>query len=517
MAFKRALISVSDKRNLLPLCEKLKSWHVEIVSTGGTAKLLAEAGIDVLPVNRVTGFPEMMDGRVKTLHPKIHGGLLALRENREHRKSAQEHGIDMIDLVVVNLYPFEETVAREGVTLDKALENIDIRGPSMLRSAAKNYRHVCVLSSPDDYGDFVDEYEKNEGEISEEMRQTLAQKVFALTGRYDAMISDYFRKKKCSEDIPEDFHFHFEKVQDLRYGENPHQESALYRPRGIAEKGLLGGRLLNGKALSYNNLIDAEAAWTLANEFSEEAACVIVKHCNPCGCAVDEVLPKAFEKAWASDPVSAFGSIIAFNGKVDQELAESVVAGKKFIEVILSPEFSPEARQILSSRKGWGGNLRLLEVKEKFTGKFCFRSFEGGLLLQEEDKELWETFEEKTRSVSEREKRDLEFSWKVVKQVKSNAIVLAKNGQLLGVGAGQMNRVQSVELALKQAGEKARGAVLASDAFFPFRDSIDLAARFSISAVIQPGGSKKDDEVIEACRENDMAMVFTGMRHFRHG
>lgn len=512
---KRALLSVSNKEGLVPLCRFLRDNGVELISTGGTAKAIEEAGLEVKAVSDLTDFPEMMNGRVKTLHPAIHGGLLAMRENVEHMQSAKDMGIEMIDLVVVNLYPFEETIKKPGVSFEEAIENIDIGGPSMLRSAAKNHKDVCVLTDPNDYEDFMQSFEKGQGDVGHDFRNTCACKVFALTARYDAAISTFLQTRE-TDALPDALHLNYVRRQELRYGENPHQKASLYTPAGETPVGLSGARLLNGKPLSYNNLIDAEGAWNLVQEFNK-TACAVIKHTNPCGCALGKTPKEAFERAWEGDPISAFGSVIAFNQPVDSETARAIVSGKRFVEIICAPAFKGEAVEILSQRKGWGENLRLLEIGDGGRSDLQLRAIGGGLLVQNADTQDFENLDSVAHDASETMLDDLKFAWLVVKHVKSNAIVLVKEGQLIGAGAGQMNRVQSVAIAIQQAGDKAAGSVLASDAFFPFRDSIDTAAQAGVVAVIQPGGSKKDEEVINACREHKMALILTGMRHFKHG
>ncbi len=516
MPISRALLSVSDKTGLVPLAQALADRGVELISTGGTAQALKDAGFKVTTVSDLTGFPEIMGGRVKTLHPKVHGALLGMRDNPVHTQEAAANEIEPIDLVVVNLYPFEATVARSGVTLEEAIENIDIGGPSMLRSAAKNHKHVTVLTDPEDYPDFLKVLEENDGKVPSVFRARCARRVFALTARYDGAISSFLQAHATPDEPARSYHRTFERVDILRYGENPHQKAALYRPAGMDPAGIAGGELVNGKAMSYNNWLDADAAWALVREF-DDIACAVIKHTNPCGCALGRTPSEAFNRAWEGDPVSAFGSIIAFNRPVEAETAEEIVSGKRFVEVIVAPGFSGEAIEILSGRKGWGADLRLLEVRRTAPAQPLVRTLDGGLLIQDADLEVAERYESVSREPTPAELSSLKFAWKVCKHVKSNAIAVARDNQLLGAGAGQMNRVQSVDLAITQAGDRLDGAVLASDAFFPFRDSVDVAARAGIRALIQPGGSKKDPEVIAACKEHDIALVLTGMRHFRHG
>lgn len=507
----RALLSVSDKTGLLELARALSAKGVELLSTGGTAEFLKKEGLKVTLVSEITGFPEIMDGRVKTLHPKIHGGLLARRADTKHMTTAKEQGIGMIDLVVVNLYPFEATRAKPGVSDEEVIENIDIGGPSMLRSAAKNFESVTVLCDPADYPRFLEAFAKGGPDLA--LRRELAGKVYALTSRYDAAIAAHVGGS--GKDLAEVIRLDLKRTQELRYGENPHQKAGLYVAAGQTPQGVAGARQLHGKPLSYNNLLDADAAWNLVREF-DEPACAVIKHTNPCGCALGATPSAAFIAAWECDSVSAFGSILAFNRPVDESVAEAIVEGRRFVEVICASSFTPGARELLAGRKGWGADLRLLEIPASSPSP-QIRSLSGGFLVQDEDSISHERFDEVVRPVTHDEKRDLLFAWKVCKHVKSNAIVLAKDGRIVGVGAGQMNRLASVRLATAQAGPLARGAVMASDAFFPFPDSIEEAAPLGITAVIQPGGSKKDDEVVAACRRLDLALVLTGTRHFRHG
>ncbi len=504
---KRALISVSNKNGVVEFAQGLEALGWEIISTGGTFSLLQSSGIKVTKVAEVTGFPEILDGRVKTLHPNIHGGILA-RRSPEHMKELEQNKIDTIDLVAVNLYPFRETIQRPGVTLEEAIENIDIGGPTMIRSAAKNHQGVIVVVGPEDYPTILQNLEG--GGVSTEMRFKLAKKAFAHTAFYDSMIAQYMTGL-LGEKFPEILVWGGEKIMDMRYGENPHQDAAFYR-QALASSGLPLAKQLNGKELSYNNMIDAEAAFALVREF-DEPACVIIKHTNPCGVAIGKDLTEAYCRAFDADPMSAFGGIIAFNRKVDQLTAEKAV--EPFMEVIIAPAFEESALNILRSKK----NLRLLELRmDKPTG-LQLKSIEGGMVVQELDTIPLDINSLKVvteRSPSEEELRELAFAWKVVKHVKSNAIVVTKNHTSLGVGAGQMNRVGSAKLALEQAGERSKGAVLASDAFFPFKDTVEIAADFGIAAIIQPGGSVRDQESIDECNRRGIAMVFTGVRHFRH-
>lgn len=524
---KRALISVSDKRGIVEFAHGLHEMGVEIISTGGTARTLQEAGLPIISISEVTKFPEMMDGRVKTLHPNVHGGILARRSNPNDLKELVELEIETIDLVVVNLYPFAETIAKGDVELDEALENIDIGGPTMIRAAAKNFKDVAVVVDQADYNGILEEMKSSGGDLAFETRIKLAAKAFNHTANYDAMIDQYFVKllsKETAEIFPERVQLRLEKVMDLRYGENPHQGAAFYREVGAPKiNSVSTAKQLYGKALSYNNLNDANGALELVREFTEPAA-VVIKHANPCGAAIGETLAVAYENAYAGDPLSAYGSIVAVNRPVDEKTAEVMTSGNKFIEVILAPAYDAVALELLQKR--WK-NIRILEVGELLSYPelptnmplWDLKRVQGGLLIQDLDRE--DLVEDQLQVAtamqpSAEQMRDLRLAWKVCKHVKSNAIVLAKDGMIVGVGAGQMSRVDSMEIAIRKAGERVQGAVAASDAFFPFRDGVDQAAKAGVSAVIQPGGSIRDEEVIEACNEQGLAMVFTGMRHFKH-
>ena len=514
---KRALISVSDKTGVVEFAKTLASKGVEILSTGGTAKLLRDNDITVTDVADYTGFPEMMDGRVKTLHPKVHGAILGRRGMDD--KVMEEHGIIGIDMVVVNLYPFESTIAKSDSTLEDAIENIDIGGPTMVRSAAKNHQDVTIVVENEDF-DLVAAQIEEKGAVNKETRFRLAAKAFAHTARYDAAISNYLgvQAAEDSSDFPPTYSVQFKKAQDMRYGENPHQNSAFYVEHDPKEASVSTAKQLQGKALSNNNIADTDAALECVKSF-EEPACVIVKHANPCGVAIADTIGQAYDLAFATDPTSAFGGIIAFNRELDAETAKAIV-DRQFVEVIIAPSINDAAKTVVAEKK----NVRLLECGQwdQAVPSYDYKRVNGGLLIQ--DRDLGMVFEDDLRIVTKRqptqeEMRDLLFSWKVAKFVKSNAIVYCKNGQTIGVGAGQMSRVYSAKIAgIKAADEnlEVRGSVMSSDAFFPFRDGIDAAAEAGITAVIQPGGSIRDDEVIEAANENDMAMVFTGMRHFRH-
>jgi phosphoribosylaminoimidazolecarboxamide formyltransferase/IMP cyclohydrolase len=516
VTIKRALISVSDKTGLIPFARQLSELGIEIISTGGTAALLKEAGIPVTGISEVTGFPEIMDGRVKTLHPAIHGGLLAVRDNQNHMQQMAEQQIKPIDLVVVNLYPFKQTISKPDVTLAEAIENIDIGGPSMLRSAAKNHAYVTVVVDSSDYETVLEELKAN-GNTTQQTRSRLAAKVFRHTAAYDALISQ-FLSEQAGDVMPENFTVTYEKVQDLRYGENPHQRAAFYR-EPLAGKGTIAGaEQLHGKELSYNNINDADAALAIVREFTVPAV-VAVKHTNPCGVGIGTTIAEAYRKAYEADPVSIFGGIVAANRTIDKETA--LMLQEVFLEIILAPDFTEEALAILKEKK----NLRLLrlDVEEKAVeekqAKLRITPVAGGALVQEYDQR--QLAPEDLRVVTERqpsgdELEQLLFAWKVVKHVKSNAIVLACNNMTIGVGAGQMNRVGAANIAIQQAGEKAKGAVLASDAFFPMADTVEAAAKAGITAIIQPGGSIRDQESIDACNRHGIAMVFTGVRHFKH-
>ncbi|BCV22498.1 bifunctional phosphoribosylaminoimidazolecarboxamide formyltransferase/IMP cyclohydrolase [Moorella sp. Hama-1] len=510
----RALLSVSDKTGLVELARGLVGLGWELISTGGTARTLTEAGLPVTQVAAVTGFPEILDGRVKTLHPRIHGGILA-RPTPEHQEQLQEQGIRPIDLVVVNLYPFRETIARPGVTPEEAIENIDIGGPAMVRAAAKNHERVAVIVDPASYGEVLAEL-REQGTVGPSTRRRLAAAAFAHTAAYDAAIAAYFQRLILHEEsFPTSFVLSGEKVQDLRYGENPHQGAAFYRLPAPPPGSLAGARQLQGKELSYNNLMDLDAAWNLACDIKEPVV-AIIKHTNPCGVARATTPAAAYRLAYAADPVSAFGGIVACNRPVDAALAGEMTA--IFLEAVIAPEFTPEALEILKSKP----NLRLLAAGERAgyrTREYQVRPVSGGFLVQEPDYHILDP--EHLQVVTARqpeagEMEDLLFAWQVVKHVKSNAIVVAKDGVTLGVGAGQMNRVGAARIALEQAGARAKGAVLASDAFFPFGDTVEQAAAAGITAIIQPGGSIRDEESLKAADAAGMAMVFTGVRHFRH-
>lgn len=508
---KRALISVSDKTGVVEFAKELTALGYEIVSTGGTSKALQAADVPVIGISDVTGFPEILEGRVKTLHPAVHGGILA-KGTDEHMAVLAEHAIKPIDLVVVNLYPFQATVAKPDVTLADAIENIDIGGPTMVRSAAKNHDRVAIVVNPARYESVIAEL-KEAGELSLTTKRFLALEAFQHTAQYDAAISHYLTDAFGAEPLAGEIAFGGQKIQELRYGENPHQKAAFYRSGIPASGTVANAKQLNGKELSYNNIVDVDAAWQLVNEFAQPAA-VIVKHTNPCGTAIGATLEEAYARAYAADSVSAFGGIIAVNRVLNKATAEQIV--ETFMEAVIAPAFDEDAVEVLKTKK----NLRLLEVGEKLANnELWIEKVSGGFLVQERDNHNLKVEDCKVvtdKVPTEEEMTELVFAWNIVKHVKSNAIVVTKDGQSIGVGAGQMNRVGSAKIAFEQAGEKCNGAVLASDAFFPFRDTIDEAAKAGITAIIQPGGSVRDQESIDACNENGIAMVFTGVRHFKH-
>jgi len=514
-----ALVSVSDKTGLRELALGLAQFKIKILSTGGTAKLLAGHGVPVTEVADYTGFPEMLDGRVKTLHPRVHAGILARRDSPAHMAEIRAAGIEPIDLVVVNLYPFTQAVAKPGCTLEEAIETIDVGGPSLLRAAAKNYAGVAVVTDPSDYPKVLSEVREHGGALSEATRFALAQKAFAHSAAYDAAIGNYLATLAGGEKpspFPERLTLRFEKVQDVRYGENPHQAAAFYRDANPVAGGIAGYNQVQGKELSYNNIADADAAWECVKTF-DAPACVIVKHANPCGAAIGTSVREAYELAYATDPTSAFGGIIAFNRGLDAATAEA--ASKQFAEVVIAPEFDPEARRILAAK----ANVRLLSVSlARSANTYDFKRVAGGLLVQSPDERSVQSSElrivSRVKPTSE-QLADLLFAWRVAKYVKSNAIVFCARGRTLGVGAGQMSRIDSVRIAVlkaQNAGLSLAGSVVASDAFFPFRDGVDAVAQAGAKAVIQPGGSMRDEEVIRAADEHALVMVFTGVRHFRH-
>ncbi|MFD1849635.1 bifunctional phosphoribosylaminoimidazolecarboxamide formyltransferase/IMP cyclohydrolase [Oceanobacillus bengalensis] len=508
---KRALISVSNKENITEFAKGLLELGYEIISTGGTLRSLLAANIEAKAVDEVTGFPEIMDGRVKTLHPLIHGALLAKRFNSEHIKQMEENNISPIDMVVVNLYPFKETLGKPGVSKEEIIENIDIGGPTMLRSAAKNFEDVTVIVDPTDYEGILTAIRTETLNI--ETRKRLAAKVFRHTAHYDAMIANYFMEE-TNETFPETYTVTYEKVQDLRYGENPHQEAAFYKAPVVNTLSLAAATQLHGKELSYNNIQDANAALEILADYEDPAA-VAVKHMNPCGIGVADTLSVAFNRAYGADPISIFGGIVALNREVDSPTAEKL--SEIFLEIIIAPSFSEKALEILTRKK----NIRLLELPMSGNNSVNHKltSVNGGVLIQSQDngKISKEDLTVATkRKPTEQELEDLLFAWKAVKHVKSNAIVLAKGKQTIGVGAGQMNRVGAAKIAIEQAGEKAKGAVMSSDAFFPMPDTVEEAIKAGVTAIIQPGGSKRDQDSIDVCDEHGIAMVYTSMRHFKH-
>jgi len=506
---KTALVSVSDKTGVVEFAKELSSMGVKIISTGGTAKKISDAGIDVVSVDSVTGFPEMMDGRVKTLHPKIHGGLLALRDKADHAAALKEHNIEPIDMVCVNLYPFEQTVAKPDCSFADAIENIDIGGPSMVRSAAKNNKYVTVITIPEQYDSVIEEMKNNDGTVNEDMRKDFARVAFGLTASYDAAISKYLNGKMEVE-YPERVSIAISKDTELRYGENPHQSAAFYKLPANSEVSVGGAEFLpGGKGISFNNLLDVNAAFELVKEFQEPAA-IVVKHLNPCGVAVDEDICVAYEKAYLGDVISAFGCIVALNRNVDMALATTIMesysrfgkangASGFFAEVIIAPDFDDDAVEVIRTLKGWGSNVRLMktgpiERTNIDCGEYDVRCIVGGMQQLE----------------------DLKIAWIVAKHVKSNTITLVNGKKIVGVGAGQMNRIESGLIAFKRAGDQAKGSCMGSDAFFPFPDNVVNAANAGVACVVQPGGSKKDDEVIAEANKAGIAMVFTGKRHFKH-
>ena len=516
---RRALISVSDKTGIIEFAQTLNQMGVDILSTGGTYKALLDAGLQVTEVSDYTGFPEMMDGRVKTLHPKVHGGLLGRRGTDDAIMA--EHGIKPIDMVVVNLYPFEATVAKADCSLEDAVENIDIGGPTMLRSAAKNHKDVAVVTDPNDYARILEELQANNAHLSHATRFDLAIKTFEQTARYDGAIANYFGTMFAEDQtdrFPRTFNTQFVKKQSMRYGENPHQKAAFYVERNATEASVSSATQLQGKELSFNNIADTDAALELVKTF-EQTACVIVKHANPCGVSIGASLFEAYDRAYKTDPTSAFGGIIAFNRELDAQTAQAIV-DRQFVEVIIAPSISTEAQAIVEAKK----NVRLLACGELSDQQaaYDYKRVTGGLLVQ--DRDLGMITESDLKVVTKiaptaEQMQDLLFAWKVAKYVKSNAIVYVKDGMTIGVGAGQMSRVYSAKIAgIKAADEglEVKGSVMASDAFFPFRDGIDAAAAAGIKAVIHPGGSMRDEEVIAAANEHGIAMVFTGMRHFKH-
>jgi phosphoribosylaminoimidazolecarboxamide formyltransferase / IMP cyclohydrolase len=513
----RALISVSDKTGILDFALELQKYGVEILSTGGTADLLRKGGIPVIQVSDYTGFPEMMDGRIKTLHPRVHGGILARRDVPEHVKAMEDHGIRPIDLVVINLYPFEQAIAKKDCSLEDAIENIDIGGPAMLRSAAKNSKDVTVIVNPSDYSKVLEEMKTEEGAVTLGTCRRLSRDAFAHTARYDSLIAAYLTRKWDGEvSFPPLLNQPFEKVQELRYGENPHQSAALYKESAPLPSEIISAKQLQGKELSFNNFIDLNAAWELVKEFDKGAA-VIIKHTNPCGVALGEDQLNTFVVAREVDSASAFGGILGFNRTVTAETAQEIV--KNFVEAVVAPGFDEKALELFATKK----NVRLMQMPKIEAAadaeKFDLKRIGGGLLVQSPDSLTY--IEDQLKVVSkrkpdDREMEDMKFAWVVAKHVKSNAIIYAKDQEIIGIGAGQMSRVDSARVAVEKACKSLTGGVMASDAFFPFRDSIDKAAKHGITAIISPGGSIRDEEVLQAANENNIAMVFTGTRHFKH-
>ncbi|MFV0443302.1 MAG: bifunctional phosphoribosylaminoimidazolecarboxamide formyltransferase/IMP cyclohydrolase [Planctomycetaceae bacterium] len=533
---RRALISVSDKTGLGPFAKGLAALGFEILSTGGTSRFLKDLGLNVIDVSTYTGFPEIMDGRVKTLHPKVHGAILGRPDLPGDAAAIREHEIVPFGLVVVNLYPFEQTVAKPGIETDDAIEQIDIGGPSMVRSAAKNHAYVGIVTNPGQYDRVLSALKS--GDLSIDFRRELMLAAFEMTARYDRAIANYFAANPLllpgekrpgergesnpnSTRFPPQLNLPFQLCSTLRYGDNPHQQAAFYVEGNPPSASLAAAEVLHGKELSYNNLLDLDAALGIVREFSQPAA-VVIKHNNPCGCATAETLSAAFLNAYAGDPVSAFGSILGFNRPVDVETAERLCEPNRFIESIIAPGYDPAALELLKTKPKWKNNVRLLQLaalNDPQSTSREYRRVTGGLLVQDRDDQPdpqtdWKVVS--TRQPTEAERRDLEFAWKVCKHVKSNAILFAKNGSVIGVGAGQMSRLDSSHIAAEKAGDRSQGAVVASDAFFPFRDGVDTVAKSGITAIIQPGGSKGDAETIAAANEHGLAMIFTGRRHFKH-
>ncbi|MSQ94569.1 MAG: bifunctional phosphoribosylaminoimidazolecarboxamide formyltransferase/IMP cyclohydrolase [Gemmataceae bacterium] len=518
---RRALLSVSDKTGLVEFAKVLAGFGVELISTGGTRKTLVDAWLKVLDISEITGFPEMLDGRVKTLHPRVHGGILHIRDNAEHQAIIREHKIVPIDLVVCNLYPFEATLAKAGSTHEDIIENIDIGGPSMVRSASKNYHDVAIVTDPSQYPAIIEELQTNKGALTLPTRERLAGAAFARTAAYDAAIAGYFAKKLGAEGWPVRLTLTYQQKQKLRYGENPHQSAAFYTEPNVQHACVASAEVLHGKELSYNNILDLDSALNLVREFADSAA-IVIKHNNPCGAATASTLVEAFAHAYEGDPISAFGGILGFNREVDEATAMQITEPNRFIECVIAPGYSKAAFEILTTRPKWKVSVRLLKTGVLTTDAargLDYRRVDGGLLVQGRDVEADDFAKAKVvtnRTPTDAELADLKFAWIVAKHVKSNAIVFGKNRMIVGVGAGQMSRIDSTHMAMHKAGGREKGSVLASDAFFPFRDNVDLAAAAGIAAIVQPGGSVKDQESIDACNEHDLAMVFTGVRHFRH-
>ncbi len=519
---RRALLSVSDKTGLVDFAKALAGFGVDLVSTGGTRKTLADAGLKVRDISEVTGFPEILDGRVKTLHPRVHAGILAIRDNSEHERTMREHELGYIDLVVCNLYPFEATLAKAGASHEDIVENIDVGGPSMVRAAAKNYHDVAIVIDPAQYDSVLSEMRAHSAGLTLSTREKLAAAAFARTAQYDQVIAGYFQKRTNPDDTwPMTITLGFERRQSLRYGENPHQKAAFYVEPDVQHACVANAEILHGKELSYNNILDLDSALNLVRELARPAA-VVIKHNNPCGAASAETLVEAFARAYEGDPLSAFGGILGFNREVDEATALAITEPNRFIECIIAPGYADAAFRVLTTRPSWKKNVRILRTKpltdENGRG-LDFRRVDGGCLAQQRDASGDDFAHAKLvtkRAPTAQQQDDLRFAWIVAKHVKSNAIVLAKGGMVVGVGAGQMSRVDSVHMAVRKAGERVRGSVLASDAFFPFRDNIDEAAKAGVEVIVQPGGSVRDQDSIDACDEHGLAMLFTGVRHFRH-
>jgi len=525
---RRALLSVSDKTGLVDLARALTKYGVELISTGGTRKALSDAGLPVRDISDVTGFPEILDGRVKTLHPRVHAGILAVRDNAEHRATLEKQSIAPIDMVVCNLYPFEKTVATPGSSHEDIIENIDIGGPTMVRAAAKNFHDVAIVIHSSQYDAIVQELAANQGSLSLETRERLAAVAFARTAAYDAAVAAYFQGRQGpdrAEAFPAALMLAFLRKLELRYGENPHQRAAFYVEPGCTRPCIAAAEMLHGKELSFNNILDLDSAYNLVREFTVPAA-VVIKHNNPCGAAVGETLAEAFQRAYEGDPLSAFGGVLGFNRELDEATATLITEPNRFIECVIAPGYSDAAFKLLTTRPTWKKNVRILRTAplhqpeaQARPASLDLRRVDGGLLVQSRDQAGDDFAAAKVvskRLPSDREYADLRFAWLVAKHVKSNAIVLAKENMVVGVGAGQMSRVDSVHMAVRKAGDRVKGSVLASDAFFPFRDNVDEAARAGVAAIVQPGGSVRDQDSIAACDEHGLAMVFTGVRHFRH-
>jgi len=521
---KRALISVSNKDGIVDFAEGLREFGVEIISTGGTGRLLKENDIEVTNISEVTNFPEMMNGRVKTLHPAVHGGILAVRDNQKHLEEIEAEGIEPIDLVVCNLYPFAETIAKESVSLEEAIENIDIGGPTMIRSAAKNNNDVAVVVDPGDYDNILEALQAAEGSLTKAKKLKLAYKAFRHTAEYDQLIQDYLEdialEAEEKEDLPSVMLERYDKAEDLRYGENPHQKAAFYKEREQNEPSISTAEQLHGKAMSFNNYNDTDGALELVKEFSKNPAAAVIKHANPCGMAEADNLKDAFVNAHAGDPLSAFGSIVAVNRKLDAETAAEIADENKFVEVVIAPDYEEKALARLKERSD---KMRILKTGELSINRekpgHSMKKLTGGLLVQDRDLAVTEADDLEVvteKAPTDEQIEDMLFAWKVVKHVKSNAIVMAKNKMVVGVGAGQMSRVDAMIIAGRKSDQRQQGGVVASDAFFPFPDAVEKAAELGIKAVIQPGGSIRDEQVIEACNKLGIAMVFTGKRHFRH-